>query len=270
VIEVSRAGRRTFGDRPRRIRPEDGGEVTLASEVEGSRLTGPAGFAIGTLQDLLLHPSGEPVVVGAAVRPPATLVVVERRETYVPLSALRFSADGVTTLLEKLPKVRASADVLGFDPDLTVIWTGMPIADPSGVQVGIVGDFGFDPGTGAVTSLVADGGAVASAAYGKLGVPMDALVGYSRGAVRISVGAPELEASGGVAKAAAAAVVGASESLTAVGEIAGNAVVKASGATGRAIKAVGDANIAERAVKRAGKTWSDSVKAFREGMNGEE
>jgi hypothetical protein len=244
--------------------------VKLASEVEGGALKGPDGSEIGTLQKLLLHPSGDPVVVGAAVRPSPALVVVERRDTYVPLSALRFAADGVTTSLGKLPKARASADVLGFDPDLTVIWTGMPIADPSGAQVGTVGDFGFDPETGAVASLAADGGATASAAYGRLDVPMDALLGYSRGAIRISAGASDLEASGGIAKAAAAAVVGASESLSAVGEITGDAVVKASGAAGRAIKAVGDAKVAERAAKRAGKTWRDAVEAFREGMNGEE
>jgi hypothetical protein len=249
---------------------EDGGDVELASEVEGSTLKGPAGSVVGTLQNLLLHPSGEPTVVGASVRPPAALVVVERRETYVPLSALDFRAGGATTSLEKLPKVRASADVLGLDPDLTVIWTGMPVAGPSGAQVGTVGDFGFDPETGAVTSLRVDGGVVANAAYGKLDIPADAVLGYASGAVRISVAAPELQASGGVAKAAAAAVVGATASLAAVGEIAGDAAVKASGAAGRAIKAASDGTVVERAAKRAGKTWRDSVEAFREGMNGHE
>lgn len=244
--------------------------MKLASEVEGSVLKGPAGSAIGTLQYLLFDPSGEPVVVGASVRPPAALVVVERRETYLPLSALAFTAAGVTTALEKLPKPRASVDLFGLDPELTVIWKGMPIAGPSGAQVGTVGDVGFDPETGAVACLTVDSGAVAGMAYGKLEVPADAVLGYSGGAVRISVAAPELEASGGIAKAAAAAVVGASAAIAAAGEIAGGAAVKASGAAGRAIKTAGDSKVMERAAKRAGRTWRDSVDAFRDGMNDEE
>jgi sporulation protein YlmC with PRC-barrel domain len=244
--------------------------VKLASEVEGSALMGPAGSAIGTLQRLLLHPSGEPVVVGASVRPPTALVVVERRETYVPLSALDFSANGVATVLAKLPKVRASADAFGLDPDLTVIWTGMPVAGPSGAPVGIVGDFTFDAETGAVTSIKVDGGAVANAAYGKLDVPADAIVGYAAGAVRILLAAPELEASGGVARAAAAAVVGATASIAAISEIAGDAMAKASGTAGRAIKTAGDSKVMERAAKKAGRTWRDSIAAFRESMDDDE
>ena len=244
--------------------------MARASEIEGSALVGPDGSSLGTLERLLLHPDGRPTVVGAAVRPPAALVVVAKAQTFIPLSTLAFSGQRVSTPLPKLPKVRDAAEALGLDPDFTVIWSEMPIEGPSGTRCGKVADFEFDLETGSVQSLVADGGAVATAAYGLLTVPADAIVGYSAGAVHLSREVVELEAEGGIAKAAAAAVVGAKEAASAVGEIAGNAVVTASAATGRAIKAAKDAQIGERAADKVGKTWRDSVKAFREGRNGDE
>lgn len=243
--------------------------MARASEVEGSALTGPDGSSLGTLETLLLHPDGSPVVVGAAVRPPAALVVVAKAQTFIPLTTLTFSDHGVTTSLDRLPKVRDAAEALGLDPDFTIIWSGMPIEGPSGFGVGKVADFEFDPETGKVLSLLAEGGAVATAAYGVLTVPAEAIAGYSAGAVHLTREVFQLDAEGGIAKAAAAAVVGAKEAVGAVGEMAGNAVVNASGATGRAIKAAKDAQIAERAADTVGKTWRDSVKAFREGMDGD-
>jgi hypothetical protein len=243
--------------------------VTLASEVEGVRLYGPDGSLAGTVVNLLFHPSGEPVVVGATVRPLNALVVVGRPETYVPLSALRFERGHTWLTIDKLPKTRTSAEALGYDPELTVIWSGMPTSGPSGKQFGTVGDFDFDPGTGAVLGLVAHEGAAANAAYGRLAVSAGAVLGYSNGAVRLSAEAAELEASGGLAKASAAAVAGASESVSAVGEIVGDAVVRASTAAGRAIKVVKESDVAGKAARKAGATWRDSVKAFKDGMKGD-
>lgn len=243
--------------------------MTQASDAEGSALSGPDGSVLGKVTRLLLHPSGEAVVVGAEVRPPAAMVVVAMPETYVPLSALAFSKAGVTTTLSKLPKVRASADALGYDPDLTVVWSGMPVAGPAARVFGTIGDIDFDPASGAVRSLVVNEGAVANAAYGHLDVPADAIVGYAEGAVRVSIEAPQLDSSGGLAKAAAAAVVGASETVSAAGDVVGDAVVAAGAATGRAIKAVKDTKVVEKATSSVSSTWRDSVKAFKDGMKDE-
>jgi hypothetical protein len=241
-----------------------------ASDVEGGALKGPDGSALGTLERMLLHPDGTAVVVGATVRPPAALVVLGRPQTYVQLGALAFDADGVSTSLAKLPKGREAAHGLGVDPDFAVIWSGMPIQGPSEAMVGTVSDFSFDPETGALSELLADGGAIANSAYGVLSVPADAIVGYSAGAVHITLAAAQLDAAGGMAKAAAVAVVGVVQAVSAATDAAGDAVINASGATGRAIKAAKESRIPERAAHKAGKTWHDSVKAFREGMNGDE
>ncbi len=242
--------------------------MARASEVENEKMTGPDGEAAGTVLRLLLHPDGTPSVVGASVRPPAALVVVSRPETYLPLSALTLSgaAAGATTTLAKLPSTRASADALGFDPDRTVIWSGMPVAGPSGAVFGTVSDFEFDPVSGTVLTLFVGESVVAGAAYGKLEVPAEAIVGYSAGAVHISVEAPALDAEGGLAKAAAATVVSAAGTAAVVGDAVGGAVVAAGAATGRAIKAVKDSQVVEKAARSVGSTWRDSVKAFRDGM----
>jgi hypothetical protein len=243
--------------------------VTRASEVEGERLYSADGELTGTLVNMLFHPSGEPVIVGAAVRPPNAMVVVGRRETYIPLSALRFKRGHIWLVIGSLPKAKASADKLGYNPDLTVIWTGMPVQGPSGTQFGAVSDFEFDPESGVVGELAVREGATANAAYGELTVPADAVVGYADGAVRVTREGIELDASGGTAKAAAAAAAGASVAVAAVGDIVGEKVVQASSAAGRAIKAVKESQVAEKAVRRVGSTWRDSVKAFKDGMKDE-
>ena len=54
--------------------------------------------------------------------------------------------------------------------------------------------------------------------------------------------------------------------VAAVGAAVSDTVVAASGATGRAIKAVADSDIAGKTAARVKGTWRDTVKAFREGM----
>ena len=61
-------------------------------------------------------------------------------------------------------------------------------------------------------------------------------------------------------------MVGAAESVSAVGDAVEGAVVSAGSAAGRAIKAVKDTQIAEKAARSVGATWRDSVKAFKDGM----
>lgn len=244
--------------------------MTLASEVEGAKMYEPDGALAGTLVNLLLHPSGEPVVVGAAVRPPNALVVVGRPETYIPLAVLRFERGRVWVTTGKLPKANASAEKLGYDPRLTVIWSGMWIDGPSGAPVGVLKDFEFDPETGAVLGLVASERASATAAYGNLRIARETIVGYREGAVHVTLEAPDIDASGGLAKAAAATVVGATESVSAVGEVVEDAVVRAGGAAGKAIKAVKESQLADKAARSVGTTWRDTVKAFKDGMKDED
>lgn len=240
----------------------------LASDVEGLSVFGRGGAELGVLEHLLYHPSAA-CVIGASVRPPAAMVVVKRMETFLPLESLEIVPGGVAVDLAKLPGQRAAAAGLGHDPELTVIWTGMPVAGPSGEQLGTVTDVEFDLESGEVRRMEVAGGAIADAAHGRYLVPGDAVLGYSAGAVRITREAGELEASGGLAKSAAIAAAAAARKAAEVGQAVEDTVVAASGAAGRAIKAVSDARVAQKAAKRVRSTWRDSVNAFKDGMKDE-
>ena len=239
--------------------------MVIISDIEGHALTGLGGVALGTVTNVLFHPS-EPRAVGVAVRPPAALVVVSRKGTYLPLSALSFGPEGASSDLAKLPTGRKAAEGLGFDPETTVIWTGMPVADPHGREIGIVRGLSFDGTTGVVDRIDVGSGTVADVAHGRYLVPGDAIVGFARGAVHITSEVGDLQGSGGLAVAAARGAVAASVAARAAGE----AVVGASGATGKAIRAVAQADLAKRATNTAKRTWRDSVQAFRDGMKDDE
>jgi sporulation protein YlmC with PRC-barrel domain len=239
--------------------------MVSVSGIEGLPLTGAGGAVLGTVTNVLFHPS-EPRVVGVAVRPPNALAVVARPGTYLPLSALTFDEAGARADLVKLPFGGEAATGLGYDPDVTVIWTGMAAKGPRGTQVGFIRDVVFDESSGAVERLAVAGGAIADATCGLYLVPSTEVEGYRDGAVHVTADIADLDDTGGLAKKAAASAVVAGQMAHAAGE----AVVGASGATGRAIRAVADSDISKRAADRAKRTWRDTAKAFREGMKGDE
>ena len=239
--------------------------MVFASSIEGRPLTGTGGVALGVVTNVLYHPS-EPRVIGVAARPPALLAVVDRPGTFLPISALSLGEQGASCVLAKLPSAKAGAKGLGYDPDLTVIWTGMTVRGSRGQDVGRISDVEFDAESGAVSRIDVGGGVLADAAHVRYLVPGDAVLGYSDGAVRIDADVAGLPGSGGLAKAAAEGAVAASVAARAAGE----AVVGASGAAGRTIKAAVDAEVTKRATRTVKRAWRHSVEAFREGMKDDE
>ena len=235
--------------------------MVLVSGIEGRGLATAEGVVLGTITNVLFHPS-EPRAIGFAVRPPNALAVVERPGTYLPLSALTFASDGAHCDLAKLPSGGKAEQALGYDHDVTVIWTGMPVVVPGDRIIGTVSDVSFDEVTGAVSRVDVGGGAIADVAHGRYLVPGETVEGYRDGAIRVTAEIAALEGSGGFAKTAAETAVAAGQVAHAVGE----AVVGASGATGRAIRAVTEAELAQRAADKAKRTWRDTVDAFRDGM----
>lgn len=235
--------------------------MVFASSIEGKPLTGAGGTPLGVVTNVLYHPA-EPRAIGVAVRPTALLYVVDRPGTYLPLSALGFGPEGTSCGLTKLPSTRRGSVDLGYDPDFTVIWTGMRVLGSNGEQVGSVSDVEFDADSGSVARMDVGGGAVADVAHGRFLVPGENVLGYLEGAVRIDAEVTELAGSGGLAKTAAEGAVAAS----AVARAAGEAVVEASGAAGRTIRAAAESDVARRATRGVRRTWRDSVRAFREGM----
>lgn len=239
--------------------------MTLASKVEGTPLLGTGDAVLGTVSRLLFHPS-EARVIGAVAKPPTLLAMVDRPEVYLPLSVLTFTPRATRCALRKLPGQRASADLLGYDPDTTVIWTNMGVSGPSGTTFGVVSDVEFDPETGALSGMDVAGGLVADAAHGRYVVPGEAVIGYRDGLVRLRLEETELKTAGGLAKTAVEGLAAASETARAIGVSVEDAVVGSSGAAGRAIRAVSQADLGRKAGKRVTRTWRDTVDAFKEGM----
>jgi uncharacterized protein YrrD len=235
--------------------------MVRSSGIEGRSLLTAEGAELGTIVNVLFHPE-EPRAVGYAVRPPNALAVVERPETYLPLSAVVFSSDGACCELGKLPTGGKAASALGYDPDSTVIWMGMPVARADEALIGAISDVSFDEASGEVSRIDVGGGAIADAAHGRYVIPGDQVRGYREGAVRVTADISVLDGTGGLAKSAAETAVAAGQVARAVGE----AVIDASGATGRAIRAVKEVDLAKNTAEKAKRTWRDTVDAFREGM----
>jgi len=240
--------------------------------VEGHPLLSKRGARVGTVTRVLYHPS-EPRAIGLMVRPKAALLVFERRETFLPLSAVGFVKGEGTRLrgdAKKLSGPAKAAGELGYDPDLTVIWTHMMVRSPSERRVGFVHSVEFGAKSGTVKQLVVASGPMNDAARGRSLVEGDLVSGYRDGAVEVLAEAHQLPTTGGAARVAAKGVVVASETADKVGAVVEDGMVSASGATGKVIRKVTDSKVVERAAKSAGsaarRTWRNTVKGFREGM----
>ncbi len=246
--------------------------MPLAIDIEGRPLTGSGGACLGTVERLLYHPT-EPRAIGAMVRPPSVMVVLERRRAFLPLSDLTFDDEGAHIAAAKLPSPRDAAASLGVDPDESVIWTGMEVRGPSGTAIGRVSDVDFDAGSGVVARIAIAAGAVADVAHGRFVAFAHQIEGYRDGAIRIGAESGDLPTSGGLARSAAAAAVAAGEAADKAGAAVEAAVIGASGITGRAIRAATDSDAVEKAAGRAGKrmrgAWTGMKDAFRDGLSGD-
>lgn len=241
-------------------------------DIEGLSARSESGDELGSVEHVLFHPS-EPRVVGLMIAAPNVAYVVKRQPFYAGLDSVTIRPDSVL-LAEKKPRRGArAAAALGHDPDITVIWKGMRVAGPSGEPAGVVRDVEFDEATGAVTGLTVSAGLAGDMAHGTLAVPAADVVGFESGAVRLAREAGDLEASGGIAKGAAAAAVAvekrAREVATgadAVGDGLGEVTVAAGYVVGRtAAKVKGS-----KAAKKVGSAFKGLADAFREGMKDDE
>ena len=262
---------RAPGRRPALSR-RNGEAVPVSSDVEGQPLTSKSGTRLGTVTRVLYHPT-EPRAIGLMVRPSATLLVIERRETYLPLSAVGFVEGRGTRLrgdAKKLSRPAKAAGELGYDPDQTVIWTHMNVRSPSERQVGFVHSVEFGAKSGEVKRLVVAGGPMADAAHGRILVDGSLVSGYRAGAIEVLAEAHQLPTTGGAARVAAKGAVVVSDTAGKVGAVVEDGMVSASGATGKVIRKVADSKVVERAAKSAGgavgRTWRNTIDGFREGM----
>lgn len=198
--------------------------------LAGLGVTGADGRPLGRVAAVLFHPS-EPRVVGIEVDPGPLWHLFERRRRYVELASVSVDQGDVRLGAARLPRDEAGERSLGYSWHDTVVWKGMPVRSASGERVGVVHDADVDVSSGAVRWLEVSTGLVGDAAVGRLRVDGTRVQGFDGSAVVIEPGYAELEASGGVAKHAAAGVAAAKAHGT---RLAGR-VLRAGTATARVV-----------------------------------
>lgn len=235
--------------------------MPLISDIRGMPVAGPKGRFLGTVTEVLFHPS-EPRAVGLQVRPRALLGVLPRSLRYLPLGRVAAWGNEAVASVGTLPSAREGEREIGAAWDRTVIWRRMPALTRSGAAAGRVADAGFTMRSGTVTRVLLSEGAVSDAALGLREVPGDLVAGFDPdapggGAVRIDDAALTAPASGGSARAAGEAAGAATQAAAgAVREVG----IKAAAAGMAAAKMV-SVSKAGRATGRAARRAWKSVRA---------
>jgi sporulation protein YlmC with PRC-barrel domain len=179
--------------------------------LDGQRVTGSEGRSLGRVSATVFHPS-EPRVVGLQIDPDPLLWVIKRRARFAPLAGTTFAGDGTVCIATpKVPSDEKGERTIGASWFDTVVWVRMPVVSAEGESVGTVRDVVFDASTGAVTRLQLSTGAVGDAAIGRFEVDGEFVRGFDGESVVVEPGYRDMDASGGLAKAAAGAVVGITE-----------------------------------------------------------
>jgi uncharacterized protein YrrD len=179
--------------------------MARVAAITGLAIAGADGRPLGRVNAVLFHPS-RPQVVGIEVDPGPLWHLFERRKRYAELASVSLEEAGVRLAAARLPRDEVGERSLGFSWHDTVVWKGMPVRSAAGERVGVVHDVEFDAASGEVASVVISTGIVGDAAIGRLEVDGPLVRGFDGSAVVVEQGYADLEASGGVAKHAAAGV----------------------------------------------------------------
>jgi len=209
--------------------------VPRVSAVEGATIVSSRGKLLGTVSEVLFHPS-EPRAIGVSVTRPRMANVIARAPMYVPLTQLTPNDDGFALDAKSLPSESDGARVLGYSWDVTVQWSGMPVRSADGGAVGAVDDVTFALKDGSLSMMRVSTGILGDVAVGRLEVPGELVEGFDGGAVIISARYADLQSSGGAAKAAAKGAAVAKDAGAKVAKQAYDAGMSAAIAVGKSFK----------------------------------
>ncbi|TLM65775.1 MAG: hypothetical protein FDZ70_10840, partial [Actinobacteria bacterium] len=155
--------------------------MPLISAIRGLPVAGRTGRLLGTVSEVLFHPS-EPRVIGLQVAPPAFLYVLSRAPRFLPLTRVAVWGAEAIGASSRLPSKRAGEREIGAAWDDTVIWRGMPVLSQGGTAAGRVADAGFTKVSGRVTRVLLTGGVVNDVAFGAREVAGELVIGFEPGA----------------------------------------------------------------------------------------
>ena len=234
------------------------------SELEGAELYGSEGIQLGVVERVLFHPS-EPRAIGLMIRPIPWLYFITRRPAFVAWEAFGIQKGHLRFGQRKLPSRRKASQAMGHDVDRTIIWRGMTVRTETGQESGSVADVEMDS-TGAVRGIVVSPGGVAGITRGSIDVPGSMVNGFDGRAVVVTTAALALEASGGLADKASDGVAKVKQTASAAAGAAGDALVGAGYATGKAIRSA----VRSQPAKKARSAWTGLADSFREGLHEDE
>lgn len=205
------------------------------SALEGAIIVSSKGKFLGTVSEVLFHPS-DPRAIGVSVTRPRVAGMIARPPMYVPLALLTQGGEGFMLDAKTLPSEADGERLLGYSWDVTVQWSGMPVRSADGGAIGAVDDVTFALSDGSVSMMRVSTGILGDVAVGRLEVPGELVEGFDAGAVIVSAGYSDLEASGGAAKVAAKGVAVARDAGAKVAKQAYDASMSAAIAVGRSFK----------------------------------
>lgn len=208
---------------------------------------------VGKIHLTVFAPGGRRVV-GFMVKRPDIALMVARPDVFVAYDSLTPYDRGYLIDGEAATD-QAARDRLHLDWDRCIMWNGMDAMTQGGRKLGYVGDVDFDERTGKVIAFeIGDGGAAVKL-VGSLVVPVEMMVGYERGFLKLKDEAADLELSGGLAAAAGEASARAKQNAHETGVAANAAVQKGAFALGKAVgraqRAVAEADAEDEAAASA-------------------
>jgi hypothetical protein len=233
------------------------------SDIEGATFVNAAGTPLGTVEHVLFHP-GEPRAVALQIKPVLLGGLVPVPAAFVAIAQVTFGTGVVAYEGAKLPSLACAEREIGHDPDVTVIWRGMPVDSEKGGRLGAVADLELADDL-SVAALYVSTGAAGDLAHGRLRADAAVVAGFDGRAVVVRATAEELDASGGAAKAAAAAAGAVTRGASAVAEATGSIIGDTGSIVGSAVRAAAGS----KAARRAKGAMQNVADAFREGYRGD-
>lgn len=176
---------------------------------------------LGRVRAWVFHPK-DLRCVGFLVKRPDVALMFHRQDTFVAYNGFDLIDGDIVVKDTPDATDRSACKALGISLDHCVLWIGLPVMTPDGTPLGLVGSVNYDARTGRIISLEVDSGATANTLLGHRIIPVEAIVGFrrgagaqlyltdnddpeARGAIMVNDAAREVEASGGIAEKAGTA-----------------------------------------------------------------
>ncbi|MDR0515141.1 MAG: PRC-barrel domain-containing protein [Coriobacteriaceae bacterium] len=153
-----------------------------SNELIGARVVGgKSGIKrIGKVRHLVFHPS-ERRAIGFIVKRPDFLWMFRRKDQFVSLDSFDW-LDGRVVVRNTPDATDGRAyKRLGLNPDVCVIWIGLPLMTQDGSTFGLVGNVTFNLLTGTVLSVESDSGMASNTLLGRRTIPAEMIQGFHKG-----------------------------------------------------------------------------------------